>query len=213
MEYREDAMQALFVHGMGRSPLSGLPMMLRMKHRGIQVRSFFYTVTFEKFASIQSRLERKIAKIAAEGDYVLVGHSLGGVLIRNALAALPEGTRMPNRVFLMGSPVLPSRIAKYLSRNWLFRLATQDCGQLLSSEERMQQIAPCSVPVTSFVGTKGLHGRYTPFGDEVNDGVVTESEIQAAWISEAIQVPVVHSWMPASRCISKLILERISSPC
>lgn len=202
-------MQVLFVHGMGRSPLSGLPMLWRMQRRGITVRSFFYTVTFEDFPSIQKRLVKRIEDVAAKGDYVLVGHSLGGVLIRSALASLPEGTRLPRRVFVMGSPVLPSRIAKYLSRNWLFRLATRDCGQLLSSEERMQQIAPCSVPVTSFVGTKGLHGRYTPFGDEVNDGVVTESEIQANWISEAIKVPVVHSWMPASKCISNLILERL----
>ena len=202
-------MQALFVHGMGRSPLSGFPMLWRMKRRGIKVRSFFYTVTFQDFSSIQQRLAKKIEQVAAKGDYVLVGHSLGGVLIRGALASLAEGTRLPLRVFLMGSPVRPSRIAKYLSRNWLFRLATRDCGQLLSSDERMQQIAPCSVPVTSFVGTKGLHGRYTPFGDEVNDGVVTESEIQANWISEAIQVPVVHSWMPSSKQISNLILERI----
>jgi pimeloyl-ACP methyl ester carboxylesterase len=202
-------MQALFVHGMGRSPLSGWRMSWFLKKRGVTVSSFFYTVTFENFPSIVLRLRKRIVALAEKGDFVLVGHSLGGVLIRSALEDLPPGTRLPLRVFMMGSPVRPSRVAKYLSRNWLFWLATRDCGQLLSSEERMQAIAPCQVPTTSFVGTHGIHGKMSPFGNEVNDGVVTASEVAAAWISEEVQVPVVHSLMPSSKKISQLILDRI----
>ena len=202
-------MQALFVHGMGRSPLSGFPMLWRLKKHGIKTSSFFYSVTFESFASIENRLRSKILQVASQGDYVLLGHSLGGVLIRSALASLPLETRQPLRVFTMGTPVRPSRVASYLRRNWLFRLATRDCGQLLSSETRMLEIAPCNVPITSFVGTHGFHGKLSPFGDEVNDGVVTASEVAAEWISEEVQVPVVHSWMPASKKIAQLIIDRI----
>ena len=202
-------MHVLFVHGMGRSPLSGLPMLWRLKRRGIRVSSFFYSVTFESFPSIADRLRKKISRVALQGEYVLVGHSLGGVLIRGALSALPEETPLPRQVFLLGSPVRPSRIAKTLRRNWLFWLATRDCGQLLSSEERMEQIAPCPVPTTSFVGTKGFRGRLSPFGDEVNDGIVSASEIAAPWITEEVHVPVVHSWMPASKKITQLIIDRI----
>ncbi len=202
-------MQALFVHGMGRSPLSGMPLLWRLKRHGVTVSSFFYTVTFQDFKSIEARLCKKIVRVANAGEYILVGHSLGGVLIRSALAALPPGTRLPSRIFVLGSPVRPSRIAKYLSRNLLFRIATRDCGQLLSSEERMQRIAPSQVPTTSFVGTHGLYGKMSPFGDEINDGVVSASEVAANWITEEVQVPVVHSWMPSSKQISQLIIERL----
>ena len=92
-------MQALFVHGMGRSPLSALPLLRRLKQNGITPHWYFYSVTFQSFPSISDRLERKIERLAAEGDYVLIGHSLGGVLIRDAVAALPAGTRMPTRIF------------------------------------------------------------------------------------------------------------------
>ena len=204
-------MQALFVHGMGRTHFSGLPMLWRMRKHGISTSSFFYSVTFEDFPSIVNRLRQRVVNVANRDEYVLIGHSLGGVIIRSVLASLPEGTRMPNRVFIMGSPVRPSRIAKYLGRNWLYWLVTRDCGQMLGSEERMQCIPPCGVPTTSFVGTSGIHGRLSPFGDEINDGVVAESEVSATWITEEIKVPVVHSWMPSSKQITQLIIERIEN--
>ena len=202
-------MQALFVHGMGRSPLSALPLLWRLKRHGVSPSSFFYSVTFQDFKSIEARLRRKIILVASKRDYVLIGHSLGGVLMRSAVASLPEGTRLPTRIFLLGSPVRPSRIAKYLSRNWLYWLATRDCGHLLSSEERMQTIAPCGVLTTSIVGTRGLYGRLSPFGDEANDGIVSASELAAPWISEEVRVPVLHTTMPFNKRISQLVIERL----
>ena len=202
-------MQALFVHGMGRSPLSALPMLWRMKRSGIQPLSFFYSVTFETFSSISHRLQQKIIGVASKGDYVLVGHSLGGVLIRDAVASLPPETRLPERVFLLGSPVRPSRIARIFHRNWLYKAATRDCGQLLASEERMQNVAPCPVPTTSIVGTKCLIGMSRLFGEEENDSVVTHSEIAADWISEEVRVPVTHTFLSSNRRVSKAVIERI----
>ena len=210
-EIGESAMQVLFVHGMGRSPISAWPMLRRLKKSGAQVSSFFYSVTFEDFSRIVRRLQTRIASVAESGEYVLIGHSLGGVAIRAALASLPDGTRMPSRIFLLGSPVIPSQVAQFLRRNWLFWLLTRDCGQLLSSEERMQNVAGSSVPTTSFVGTRGIYGRYSPFGDQINDGVVTATEIAAPWISEELRVPVVHSLMPSSPTISKMIIDRLES--
>jgi len=202
-------MQVLYVHGMGRTPLSGWQMLRRLRKRGISTSTFFYVVTLQDFRSIQAKLRTKIIELANQGDYVLVGHSLGGVVVRSVLASLPPETRMPNRVFLLGSPIRPSRLAAYLRRNWLFRLITRDCGQLLGSEDRMREIAPCSVPTTSIIGTSGIYGRFSPFGHEVNDGIVAESEISASWINEELKVPVNHTWMTASKKVSDLIIERI----
>jgi len=202
-------MQALYVHGLGRSPLSGAGLMWRLRNQGVRTSSIFYSATFQSAQSIEARLRRKITDVASQSDYILIGHSLGGVLIRAALASLPNETRRPSRVFLLGSPVRPSRIAKYLSRNWLFRLATRDCGDLLSSESRMGQIAPCSVPTTSVVGTRGLYGRFSPFGSEENDGVVSASEVAAPWIAEEIKVRVIHTYLPSNRKIAQLIIERL----
>ena len=202
-------MQALFVHGMGRSPLSAFPLLRRLKQNGITPHWYFYSVTFQSFPSISDRLERKIERLAAQGDYVLIGHSLGGVLIRDAVAALPAGTRMPSRIFLLGSPVRPSRIAKALRRNWLFRLATRDCVQLLGSEDRMGCVAASQVPTTSIVGTKSYKPLKRLFGDEENDCVVSYSEVCADWISEEIHLPVSHTFMPSNSLVTKTVVEKL----
>jgi hypothetical protein len=202
-------MQALFVHGMGRSPISAIPLLWRLERNGISPFSFFYVVTFQNFASISRRLQSKIIEIAENGDYVLIGHSLGGVLIRNAIASLPAGTKLPDRVFLLGSPIRPSRIAHLLRHNWLYSLATRDCGQLLASEERMTNVPPSPVPTTSIIGTRCLFGLSRLFGDEENDSVVSYTEVTADWITEEIRVPLTHTFLPSHRAVSEAVISRI----
>ena len=204
-----ESMQALFVHGMGRSPISALPLLWRLRRHGITPWSFFYSVTFQSFSSISRRLQRKIVRVADRGDYVLIGHSLGGVLIRDALSSLPPGTKMPARVFLLGSPIYPSRIAQWLRQNWLYRLVTQDCGQLLASAERMRKVPASPVATTSIIGTRSLPGLSFVFGNEENDSVVSCQEVTADWIAEEVRLDVTHTFMPSRRSVSLAVIDRI----
>lgn len=203
-------MQALFVHGMGRTPLSGWRLLARLKAKGIDTSSFGYAATFQDFTTIRKRLARRITALAAHGDYVLIGHSLGGVLLRAAVASLPIGTRQPRRMFLLASPVKPARIAQKLQRNWIYRILAGDCGQLLSSQARMAHIGAHSTPTTSILGVAGWRGKFSPFGDEMNDGIVSVSEASTEWIAERICIPVFHTYMPSSKRVAQIILERIA---
>lgn len=204
-------MRALFVHGMGRTPLSGWRLLARLRAKGISTQSFGYAATFQGFAAIRNRLVRRVTALAVKGEYVLIGHSLGGVLLRAAVASLPAGTRLPQRIFLLGSPVQPARIAQKLQRNWLYRMLTGDCGQLLGSQARMVQIGTGLIPTTSILGVAGWRGRFSPFRSEMNDGIVSVSEGSAEWIAEAIHLPVIHTYMPSSKHVARIILERIAS--
>ncbi len=85
--------QALFVHGMGRSPLSGWPLLWSLRRAGLVTRTFGYLVSTEDFAAIRRRLVARIALLATRDSYVLIGHSLGGVLIRDAVNALAARAR------------------------------------------------------------------------------------------------------------------------
>lgn len=205
-------MQALFVHGMGRSPISGWRLLVRLRAQGITPHAFGYVATFQDYASIRKRLVARIHALSADGDYVLIGHSLGGVLLRAAVASLPEGTRPPRQIFLLGSPIKPSRLAQKLQRNWIFRMLAGDCGQLLATPTRMAQIEPSPVPTTSILGVTGWRGRLNPFQGEANDGIVSVSEASAAWIAEEIRVPAIHTYLPSSRRVSEIILQRIANP-
>lgn len=204
-------MRILFVHGMGRTPLSGLPVLLRLRAAGHSVSTFGYCAALQDFRSIRERLRDRIVRLASQGDYALVGHSLGGVLLRSALRRLPPDTNPPVRLFLLGSPIRSARLARKLRNSLFYRAATGDCGQLLASDERMGEIHPTPIKTTSIVGVKGLYGARSPFKDEPNDGVVAVSELGAAWLTDEARVQVVHTFLPSSRRVAEVLLERLGA--
>jgi Predicted acetyltransferases and hydrolases with the alpha/beta hydrolase fold len=102
---QEKRLVVLFVHGMGRSPILGWPMLFRLRRAGLATETFGYSSALEEFESIADRLRRRIIALSAKGNYVVVGHSLGGVLLRAALSTLPSEVALPSHAFLLGSPL------------------------------------------------------------------------------------------------------------
>jgi pimeloyl-ACP methyl ester carboxylesterase len=202
-------MQALFVHGMGRSPVSGWSLLRRLRRAGLRTHSFGHWVCRESFAAIVDRLAQQLTRIAGAGDYVLIGHSLGGVLLRQALRTLPDHARPPKRLFLLGSPVQQSCIAVRMGSNPLYRLLTGDCGLMLGSRERMAAIGTPAVPVTAVVGVKGWSLVAGMLPEEFNDGVVTVSEASAPWLTDVVQLPVTHMLLPSDQRVTAVILARL----
>jgi len=200
----------LFVHGMGRSPLSGWPMLARLRRAGLHTETFGYGAALHDFDVIAARLCTRLQAIAARGEvYALIGHSLGGVLLRAALDTLPPGTPRPRHLFLLGSPIGTSRLAVRLRRRFLFRALAGDCGQMLGTPARMAGIAAANgdVPTTAIVGVRGLAGG--PFGTEPNDGVVARSEVVAPWLGEIVEIPVMHTLLPASGRVAEIVLQTL----
>ena len=202
-------MQALFVHGMGRSPLSGWPLLRKLRRAGLRTGSFAYWVSLEDFAGIRDRLIKQITVLAAGGDYVLIGHSLGGVLIRAALNALPAETCLPSHVFLLGSPLQPARLAQMLGVYPLYRQLTGDCGQLLGSAVRMGEIGSVPAPTTGIAGIRSLPWKPDPFNGEANDGVVAISEVSADWLVDQVRIEIAHTLLPSSNGVGEIILDRL----
>ena len=200
----------LFVHGMGRSPLSGWPMLARLRRAGLRTETFGYVAALQDFDAIVARLITRLQALAAGGDaYALIGHSLGGVLLRAALDALPSDTPRPRHLFLLGSPIGASRLAIRLQRRFLFRALAGDCGQMLGTPARMAGVAAVNggVPTTAVVGVRGL--ACGPFGTEPNDGVVARSEVVAPWLSELVEIPVMHTLLPASGRVAEIVLQAL----
>lgn len=202
-------MQVLFVHGMGRSPASGWLLMRHLRRAGLRTSSFGYSVSRESFAQIVARLTTEIGNLLGGEELVLIGHSLGGVLLRQALGSFAHADAQVRHLFLLGSPVHPTRMARRLGNNWLFRVATKDCGQLLASPERMAAIGAPKVPTTGIAGTRGIVSPHGPFGVEPNDGVVSLAEVSANWLRDQELVAVVHTLLPSSRRVAEVILRRL----
>lgn len=186
-------------------------MLYRLRRAGWRTETFGYVAAAESFDSIKRRLVLRISKLAVGEPYFLVGHSLGGVLIRAALNSLPEDVDRPRHVFLLGSPIHSPRLAVRLKGNLLFRVLAGDCGQLLASPSRMGQIGSLTERATSIAGVRGLARTRRAFGNEPNDGVVSLSEVSADWLPNQQQVPVIHTLLPASGRVVEAILRELDS--
>src|SRR5581483_8067521 len=124
-------MLTLLVHGLGRTPVSLFGLAPALRRAGHRTRFFAYSPTFEPLPRIVRRLADRLREMARPGRPVgLVGHSLGGLLLR---LALPEvsGLRVHHLVML-GTPNRPPRLARWAWRRLPFRLLTGDCGRFLA---------------------------------------------------------------------------------
>lgn len=203
-------MLIVFVHGMGRTPISGIPMLWRLRRHGHTVDVVGYIAATEPFDDIVKRVKAKIEQVSKKGEYVVVGHSLGGILLRAALQGLAHLERKPKHLFLLGSPVSSPRLASKSQRELGFKWFSGDCGQLLSSRERMASIGMPTLTITSIVGTRGFPLTKKYFLGDSNDGVVSVSECAHNEIEKVIELPVIHTFLPSSKKVSRVLLDTIS---
>jgi hypothetical protein len=172
-------MLILLVHGLGRTPLSLFGLAAALRRGGHHTRFFGYLPPVEGVPHIVDRLAHRLRSLAKSGREVgLIGHSLGGLFLRMALPQVPE-LRVRYLVTL-GTPHQPPRMAR-LAWRWLpFRLFTRACGRFLATPEGFDRLPPLRVPYLAIAGTAGACGRFSPFRDEPNDGLVAVSEARVA---------------------------------
>lgn len=204
-------MQLLFVHGLGATPFDFLLNARRLRRHGHTSTTFSYWAAFESLETIRSHLIARLTELASKGDYAVIGHSLGGVLLRDALLHLPDGVQPPRRLFLLGSPMLPTQANQYLNRFGFYRYLAGPCGQLVASASAMAAIGLPSLPITCIAGTRGLTGRWSPFGQQANDSIVREAELDLARFDDVVWLAVRHPMLPASADVSAIISSRLAT--
>jgi pimeloyl-ACP methyl ester carboxylesterase len=199
-------MQLLLVHGLGRTPVSFFGLASALRKAGHRTQFFGYSPTFESFARIVRRLALRLRRLASRGQPVgLIGHSLGGLLLRLAFQEVPE--LRVHHFIMLGTPNRPPRMAR-IAWKWLpFRWFTCECGRFLASPNEFLRLVSPGVPYTVIAGTSGPCGRYSPFGDEPNDGLVAVFETTIDSGGEVVKAPAFHSTMMDAALVRKKVLE------
>lgn len=185
-------MQVVLIHGLGRSPLSLFSLERRLQQAGYKTQTFGYAAFAESYGQIVDRFCNCLETVGQLGAYSIVAHSLGGVLTRSALSHLD---RLPEQVVMMGTPNQPPRLAAIAGHVPLFRWFTGQCGSNLNSPEFYKYLPQLSSPYTIIAGTAGPTGLLSPFGVEVNDGIVALQETYITPQDKIVEFPVFHTFM------------------
>lgn len=170
----------------------------RLRRCGYRVAVFGYPSLTQ---TLQHNAEQLAAFVREQGDVTihLVGHSLGGLVILQALqnhAGLVTG-----RIVLLGSPVKGSVLARRLNRyrglRWLLGRSV-DSG-LLGDGPAWQGRLPLGV----IAGNRPLGiGRIIGGLEGENDGTVTVAETDIENASASVRVYVTHTGLLVSRQVA-----------
>jgi pimeloyl-ACP methyl ester carboxylesterase len=206
-------MDVVLIHGMGRTPLSMLRLRRRLRRAGHRAILFGYSPTFESLDGATARLVRLIGRRVRSPRYALVGHSLGAVIIRNALGRLRD--RAPTACCFLAPPMVACKAARFFSRFWLYRLLTGEMGQLLADSAFMQQLPLPAAPTRIYAGTGGPRAAWLPFGMQPNDGILSVPEATGAFSGEVVEVPSIHTFIMHSKTVAADLvhfLDRLKGP-
>ncbi|MFZ4640818.1 MAG: esterase/lipase family protein [Nodosilinea sp.] len=203
-------MQILLIHGLARTSLSLLSLEHSLQEAGHTTEQFSYFAFAETFDAIADRLGQRLGRLGQQGPYAVVAHSLGGILTRAALGQ--SWGPQPHHVIMLGTPNRPPRLANLAWQLPPFQWFTGQCGFNLTSSTFYAQLPPLQSAYTIVAGTGGPRGRLSPFGHEVNDGIVALSETALTSPEEAIQVPAWHTFMMNHPQVQKIVKECLKRP-
>jgi pimeloyl-ACP methyl ester carboxylesterase len=201
-------MHVLLIHGLARTPLSLLGLARDLRRVGHQTELVAYSGALESYERIVARVRRRLEAAARQGvPYAVVGHSLGGLIVRVALDRWPSDRPLPRHIIMLGTPNQPPRLARRFQRWWPYRLVNGQCGQLLADPAFFDRLPRPTVPVTIIAGTKAWPRALSLFGDAPNDGVVAVDEARLDAGAAFIQLPASHTFMMNNRQVRAAVRE------
>jgi hypothetical protein len=200
-------MKVLLIHGLSRTPLSLLTLEWKLAQAGCKTEQFGYAAFLESYTAIVKRLQIRLQEISSQEPYAIVAHSLGGLLTRSALQK--EKLTLPEQVVMLGTPNRPPRLAAIACKLPPFVWFTGQCGLNLADPQFFARLPFLESPYTIIAGTAGPRGALSPFGSEVNDGIVALNETRLSDTDRPIELPVNHTLMMHDPLVQQTVLQSL----
>lgn len=179
----------VLLHGLYLSAPSLIPLQRRLGRCGFRALRFSYPSVRGSVKENAARLQHFLEGIDADVVH-LVGHSLGGLVIRQWLHDFPG--RRPGRVVTLGTPHRGSHVARRIGRLWAGRTLL---GRSLAPGLR-GDMPPWdgARKLGVIAGTRGVGvGWLVPGLARPNDGTVAVEETRVAAMTDYIELPVTHT--------------------
>ena len=193
----------ILAHGLWVPGILMRPLAMRLERAGFRCHTFSYLGTARPLEAHTEALVRFARKI---GPAHFVGHSMGGLVMLEALIQHPE--LAARRVVLLGTSARGNSAGRRLARHAPGRWMLGASAPLWREREaRWTRQEPLGVIAgTRPFGLGVLLGRL----EGASDGVVTVEETSIEGMSERIALPVGHSQMVVSAMVARQIIAFLS---
>ncbi|MFZ6818795.1 esterase/lipase family protein [Undibacterium sp. Ji22W] len=207
-------MQIVFIDGVGGKTYMRGGLVRFFTKLGYAVACFDYSASTQSLAEIKDRLRRFLDEIAARGDYLAIGYSFGGVLIRQILQESDEDFRQPARLVLLASPVRAVRLSLRMSSWQIFKRLAGECGQVTADPLMMDRIPMPAIPTACIYGVwpwLGPLGFFAGFKFS-HDGMLAVEEVLAPSAEISIPIQASHALIPGNLAALKAMQSWFNSP-
>lgn len=186
------APRVLLVHGLLNANSWLLPLAARLRAQGFDPALFGYSSLLD---GPERAVPRLVERLRRERVAAIVGHSLGGLIAREALRAAPDAA--VTRVVCLGSPLRGSLTARNMAaKPWARPLLGRSAGLLQGGLERWD--GPAEVGLVAGDVARGLGRLFARF-EGGSDGTVGLDETRLPGLADHCTVHSSHTGLVFSR--------------
>lgn len=165
----------VLLHGLGRTRFSLWPVQREAMRRGYRVHPVGYPSRRAPIEELAEDVGRRIREIAGGMPVDVVTHSLGGIVLRAAVASGALPAELVRRVVMLAPPNHGSQIADRLRDFRVYRLATGPAGQQIGTAAGgfLGHLPPPPFEVGVIAGTRSRDPIFSRLLPGESDGKVT----------------------------------------
>src|SRR5689334_4801420 len=193
--------QLVLLHGLGRTKWSLWPVAREAARRGYRVHNLGYPSRRAPIERLAEDIGRRIVDLAGTGSVDVVTHSMGGIVLRAAVAAGVIPDAAVRRVVMLAPPNHGRELADRLRDYRVYRLATGPAGQQIGTRDDSvpRRLPPPPFEVGIVAGRRAGNSLFARVLDGESDGKVTVSSAQVDGMRDLVVVDRTHTfimWAP-----------------
>lgn len=192
----------MLLHGLGRTRFSLWPIARAATRRGYAVHNFGYPSRSAPIEQLAEDVGRRVRTVAeADGPVDIVTHSMGGIVLRAAVAADILPAELIRRVVMLAPPNHGSEVADRLRDFVVYRLAIGPAGQQIGTDEHSvpRRLPPPPFEVGIIAGRRTANAVFGRILGAEGDGKVTVASAQLDGMRDLVVVDRSHTfimWAP-----------------
>jgi len=191
----------VLLHGLGRTRWSLWPVAREAARRGYQVHNLGYPSRRARIEELAENVGERVLHVAGNGPVDVVTHSMGGIVLRAAVAGGSLPQEAVRRVVMLAPPNHGSELADRLRDFRVYRFATGPAGQQIGTNEDSvpRRLPPPPFEVGIIAGRKSANPVFGRVLGAESDGKVTVESTQLEGMRDRVVVDRAHTfimWAP-----------------